>query len=231
MSIVFRNPTKAWTEKGVPKTKYDRARAEWDERIGSARVQARNWRLMALGLLGVAALLAGGLIYQSTKSRVTPYVVRVNTATGVVDGVGLARAAHYAPKKAEIDYFLSQFIQDTRSLPMDPVVAKRHWLTAYRYLAPAAAHQMNAYVNANNPLSKIGQESVNVRIRSVVPVSAHSYQIQWTQTRYSQDGTVLHHFKYTGIFTVAMKPPRTIQGVLTNPLGIYITSFSWSRDV
>jgi len=34
-------------------TPYRRAGQIWDQRIGSARVQARNWRLMALGCLGL----------------------------------------------------------------------------------------------------------------------------------------------------------------------------------
>src|SRR3546814_11614693 len=32
-----------------PETPYQRAGQLWDERIGSARVQAKNWRLMAFG--------------------------------------------------------------------------------------------------------------------------------------------------------------------------------------
>jgi type IV secretory pathway TrbF-like protein len=39
-----------------PETAYQKAAQVWDERIGSARVQAKNWRLMAFGCL----LLSGG---------------------------------------------------------------------------------------------------------------------------------------------------------------------------
>ena len=35
-------------------TPYQKAAQVWDERIGSARVQAHNWRLMALGSLALA---------------------------------------------------------------------------------------------------------------------------------------------------------------------------------
>ena len=34
-----------------PVTPYQKAAQVWDERIGSARVQAKNWRLMAFGCL------------------------------------------------------------------------------------------------------------------------------------------------------------------------------------
>lgn len=228
---VFKSPTKSWTPKELPRTPYDNAKAEWDDRIGSARTQARNWRMAALGLIGVSATLAGGLIYQSSKSMVTPYVVRVDNTTGVVEAIGRAPAEKYKPRKAEIDYFLSNFIQETRGLPTDPVVAKRDWVTAYTYLTPYAAQQMNAYVNANHPMARVGQESINVLVHSVVAVSAQSYQIQWDETHYDQNGTVTATHQYTGIFTIKIEPPHTQQALLINPLGIYITSFSWSRDV
>ena len=43
----------------APETPYQRAGQLWDERIGSARVQARNWRLMAFGCLGLTAASTG----------------------------------------------------------------------------------------------------------------------------------------------------------------------------
>lgn len=35
---------------------YAKAANDWDNRIGNARVQAHNWRLMAFGSLGLAAI-------------------------------------------------------------------------------------------------------------------------------------------------------------------------------
>ena len=50
-----------------PVTAYQKAAQVWDERIGSARVQAKNWRLMAFGSLILSAGLAAGLIWQSSE--------------------------------------------------------------------------------------------------------------------------------------------------------------------
>jgi type IV secretory pathway TrbF-like protein len=57
---------------------YQAAAQVWDERIGSARVQAKNWRLMAFGCLTLALLMAGGLVWRSAQSIVTPYVIEVD---------------------------------------------------------------------------------------------------------------------------------------------------------
>ena len=44
-----------------PETPYQRAAQVWDDRIGSARVQARNWRLAFFGTLALSGGLASGL--------------------------------------------------------------------------------------------------------------------------------------------------------------------------
>ena len=44
------------TKTSQAQTPYLRAKKEWDERIGSAIVQAKNWRLLAL-ITSVLALL------------------------------------------------------------------------------------------------------------------------------------------------------------------------------
>src|SRR5260370_830634 len=64
----------------APATPYQRAEQLWDERIGSARVQAANWRLMAFGALALAAVAMGDDIRARSRSIVTPYVVEVDRA-------------------------------------------------------------------------------------------------------------------------------------------------------
>ena len=54
---MFRRTSTHYGQSPHPETPYQKAGQIWDDRIGSARVQARNWRLMAFGSL----LLSGGL--------------------------------------------------------------------------------------------------------------------------------------------------------------------------
>jgi type IV secretion system protein TrbL len=56
-------------------------RQVWDERIGSARVQAKNWRLMAFGSLALSAGFAAALVWQSARGTVVPWVVQVDKAS------------------------------------------------------------------------------------------------------------------------------------------------------
>jgi len=226
----FNDPTINFKPDEAPETPYQRGKAEWDKRMGSLVIQAKNWRLCALLLSGVTAILAIGLIYQSSKSTVTPYVVEV-TKEGLVQAVGPAAQTNFKPGGPVLEYFLAQWVQRVRSLPLDPVVAKNHWLEAYAYLRQSAANTLNEIAQKEQPLAKLGSETVSVQVRNVVPLSKDTYQVRWEEIRYSKEGATIESKNMTGAFTVELDPPTDETQLSKNPLGLYITQFSWSRDV
>ncbi len=77
-AVMFKRPSVHYGRTPAPVTPYQKAAQVWDERIGSARVQAKNWRLMAFGSLILSAGLASGLVWQSTQGSITPWVVEVD---------------------------------------------------------------------------------------------------------------------------------------------------------
>src|SRR5258707_15736051 len=115
--MLFGRPSVRYGSTPEPETPYQKAAQVWDERIGAARIQARNWRLIAFGNLFLAAGLAGGLIWQAARGTVTPWVVEV-------DKLGQAQAvspaiADYRPTDPQIAWHLARFIENVRSLPAD----------------------------------------------------------------------------------------------------------------
>jgi type IV secretion system protein TrbF len=226
----FNVPAISFKPGEAPVTPYQRAAAEWDSRIGQARVQAKNWRLAALAALALAATLAGGLVFQSAKSTVTPYVVQVN-GDGVVQAVGPARQSNFRPGKPVIEYFIVQFITKVRSIPLDQVVAKNQWLSAYDFLRKGAANTLNEIAVREQPFAKIGQETVAVRVKSVVSLSRDSVQVRWEETSFSKEGVSTGVKGMTGIFNIEIAPPTDERKLRANPLGLFIRQFSWSRDV
>src|SRR5690606_6416348 len=87
--MLFRRAQLRYSQTPVTLTAYQAAAQAWDERIGSARVQARNWRLMAFVCLGLALLMSAALAWHASQAIVTPYVVEVDTA-GQIRAVGEA---------------------------------------------------------------------------------------------------------------------------------------------
>jgi len=224
----FKRPQVRYSDTPEPVTPYQAAAQVWDQRIGSARVQAKNWRVMAFGCLSLALLMAGGLVWRSAQSIVTPYVVEVDSA-GQVRAVGEA-ATPYKPSDAQIAHHLARFVTDVRSLSIDPIVVRQNWLEAYDYTTDRGAATLNDHARANDPFSRIGQESIAVQINSVVRASDSSFQVRWTERRYV-NGEAAGLERWTAVLAIVLQAPRTEERLRRNPLGIYINGLSWSREL
>ncbi|MCG8435562.1 MAG: conjugal transfer protein TrbF, partial [Gammaproteobacteria bacterium] len=180
---MFKRPTQRYQTAPEPVTPYQKAAQVWDERIGAARVQAKNWRFMAFGCLTLAAGLAAAVVWQGTQSRITPYVVEVD-ALGATRAVGPALQP-YQPKDAQIAYHLGRFISNVRSVSIDPIVVRENWLAAYDYATDRASIRLNEYARDNDPFARIGERSISVDVTSVVRASADSFQVKWIERIYS----------------------------------------------
>ncbi len=224
----FRRAGVRYSTTPEPETPYSRAGQVWDERLGSARVQAKNWRMMAFGCLALSAASSLGLIWQAGRSSITPYVVEVDKL-GQVHAVGAAAEA-YHPSDAQIAYHLAQFITNVRSLPLDPVVVRQDWLNAYDFTTDRGAAVLNESARANDPFGKIGKETIAVEVTSVVRASPGSFQVRWIERQY-QEGALVSTDRWTAILAVVLQPPTTEERLRKNPLGIYVNGLNWSREL
>ena len=224
----FKRPQVRYSDTPQPATPYQAAAQVWDQRMGSSLAQAKNWRLMAFGCLILALLMAGGLVWRSAQSLVTPYVVEVDSA-GQVRAVGEA-ASPYQPNDAQMAHHLARFISLVRSLSIDPVVVRQNWLEAYHYTTDRGAATLNDYARANDPFTRVGKESVTVELSSVVRASDNSFQVRWNERRYV-NGTAAGLERWTAVISVVLQPPRSEEKLRRNPLGIYVNGLSWSREL
>jgi type IV secretion system protein VirB5 len=224
----FKRPQVRYADTPQPATPYQAAEQVWDERIGSSRVQAKNWRLMAFGCLSLAVLMAGGLVWRSAQSIVTPYVVEVDKA-GQVRAIGEADTP-YRPIDAQIAYYLAHFITLVRSLSIDPIVVRQNWLDAYDYTTDKGAVVLNDYARTNDPFARVGKESVTVQITSVVRASDSSFNVRWTEQHFA-NGAPTGTERWNAVISIVLQTPRTEQRLRKNPLGIYVNGLSWSREL
>ncbi|MBH9317136.1 conjugal transfer protein TrbF [Pseudomonas aeruginosa] len=224
----FKRPWVRYAETPQPATPYQAAAQAWDERIGSARMRAKNWRLMAFGCLALALLMAGGLVWRSAQSIVTPYVVEVDR-TGQVRAVGEV-ATPYRPADAQVAYHLARFVTLVRSLSIDPIVVRQNWLEAYDYTTDRGAAALNDYARTNDPFVRVGKESVTVQVSSGVRASDASFNVRWTERRFVH-GAPAGTERWNAVISTVLQTPRTEQRLRKNPLGIYVNGLSWSREL
>ena len=225
---MFRRPTIRYGTMPEPVTPYQRAAQVWDDRIGSARVQARNWRLAFFGCLALSGGLAAGLVWQSARGTVIPWVVEVDKL-GEAQAVAPAEAG-YRPTDPQIAFHLARFVEHVRSLPADPIVLRQNWLEAYDFATDKGAAALNDYARKNDPFAQVGKVQVAVDVSSVIRASPDSFRVAWVERRY-QDGALIGTSHWSAILTASIRPPRSADDLRKNPLGIFVDAFNWSKEL
>ena len=225
---MFKRPSVRYGRTPKPETPYQKAAQVWDERIGSARVQAKNWRLMAFGSLLLSSGLAFALVWQSLRGTVTPWVVQV-------DRLGQAQAVapadgNYQPTDPQIAFHLARFIEDVRGLPADAIVLRQDWLRAYDFTTDRGAAALNDFARHNDPFANLGKLQISVEVSSVIRASPGSFRVAWIQRTY-ENGSLSATERWTAILTIVIEPPRDADRLRKNPLGVYVNAINWSKEM
>ena len=213
-----------------PLNPYARAAKNWDDRIGSSRVQARNWRLIAFAAMLLALISTGGAVILAVKKQVMTYVVEVDKA-GMPGRITLV-SEPYRPDLAQVGYFVGEVVRLVRDRPLDPVVMRDQWTRAYQFLAGQAVNAMNDYAAADSGLRSLPGEGATARtveIGSVLQKSEATFQVRWVETTYS-GGIRRKSEEYTGLFQIKIIRPRDESDTFKNPIGVYVTNFTWGRE-
>jgi len=208
---------------------YLAARREWDERYGHLIGRERNWRLMAM-LSGFVALLAvAGIICLSTRSRVVPFVI-------AVDSLGRTVAAGTAEQASPFDDRLKRaalfnWVEDLRTVTTDGIAQRKAIDRVYAHIASGGQAQafISEFYRADPPQKRAASETVSVEIRSVLPTSDRTFEVEWLETTRDLYGTVKSQDHWKAIFTVAINPPSEERLARINPLGIYVTNANWGK--
>jgi len=212
-----------------PFNPYVAARREWDERYGEIITRARNWRFIAI-LSAMATLVAVvGIVVLSARSKVVPFVV-------AIDSLGRTLAAGPAEVTTTKDEKLKKavlfaWIEELRLVTTDPFAQRKAIDHVYAHLAMGSEAQ--AFVTAfyrGEPPQKRGQtQTVSIDVKSVLPNSNRTYEIEWIETTHDLNGGILSTDHWKGSFTIALNPPTEERLMRVNPLGIYVTDAAWTK--
>jgi type IV secretion system protein VirB5 len=230
MKLLHRHDSAEHAEPEVQSPYLD-AQKVWLERYGSHISSAYNWRLLAM--LEAVALVAAivGLLFVAGQNRFVPYVVQV-------DRIGMPLAVRPAEQASPVDQRvvraeIANFIVNARSVVTDRVVEKSYLDAVYAAVAPGAAAKgyLDSYYPGNSPFDRALKTTVEVSIVAILPISAQTYEVQWTETVRDLTGKIVDTQHWDGSVGVAITPPTDEATILRNPLGLYVTTLNWVRKI
>ncbi len=85
--------------------------------------------------------------------------------------------ADFRPTDPQVAWHLARFIEQTRSIPADPIIVRQNWLRAYEWTTDRGAAALNDYARANDPFTKVGKQQIAVEVSSVIRASPDSFRV------------------------------------------------------
>ena len=221
--------TKASAADSSPFNPYVAARREWDERYGDLITRAKNWRFIAM-LSAIATVVAvAGIVVLSARTKVVPFVVAIDSLGRTV-AAGPAEATTTTDEKLKKAVLFS-WIEDLRLVTTDPFAQRKAIDQVYAHLAMGSEAQafVTAFYRADPPQKRGQTETVSIDVKSVLPNSTRTYEIEWIETTHDLNGGVLATDHWKGSFSIVLNPPTEELLMRVNPLGIYVTDAAWTK--
>lgn len=215
-----------------PESPYMAARREWNERYSDHIAAANNWRLAALGSLGVSLILAGGLVWVSGQQKVVPYYVETNKYGEITR---VARADQIGkPTEKQIKAGLRQWITGARTVYVDSRAEEQIISTTYAMTFPdsPAYSALTEYHRAQDPYQRAQKETVEVLWHGASLIGGDTWQIEWTETIRSRAGKQINEpITYVATVKTEVATPTEEATLMMNPFGIYVQQFSWTERI
>jgi len=208
---------------------YLAARREWDERYGEFITRAKNWRTMAVISAMVALIATGGMLWQSARSRVIPFVVLVDSL-GRPIASGLAEQASVGDDRLR-RAVIQDWIDNVRMVTTDGIAQRRAINRVYAYIASGTNAQafISDFYRNDPPFKRAQTGTVSVEVKSVLPTSDRTFEVDWIETTRDLFGGVKSTDHWKGSFTIALNAPTEERQARINPLSLYVTAASWAK--
>jgi type IV secretory pathway TrbF-like protein len=205
---------------------YQKAKKVWDQRIGSALLQAYNWRVLAFSSMLVSLCSIAGNIYLGSQKKVIPYIVEIR-ANGESSVLGTAESLQSKTKDRAIAYFLSRFVLLAREIPADAVLIRNNMNKLFQLVTMQGKGLLAEKFKEINLLDEFKEKNRALEIASVLGISKDTFQIDWFEAEYDKQGQKIAEHPMRGTFKVAFLEPSD-QQIKENPLGIFVDYFSWT---
>lgn len=235
MKFIKKNPDPGMAKDPIDNP-YLTARRTWNEHVGSVVSSRQIWQVIGILSLLIALASVGGIIHISSQSKFIPYVIEVDKH-GQTVAVGPMTSSSVADPRV-IHASVADYIISARMVTPDVALQRKSVFRVYSMLSPndAATAKMNEWLNGtpdSSPFKRATKEMVSIEIKSVLPQSPDTWQIDWIETTRDRQGILkgkpMNMRALVNVYTAAPTSQTTDDQLRNNPLGIYVRDFSWSN--
>jgi len=203
-------------------------RAEMDRMFGDLALTRRQWMITALIAMTTSIVLAIGMVTLTLTNRNAPWIVEVDQL-GEIRMAGLAADVEI-PEQARVAT-LHRLIINMRQIPGSPHIMAAQHKTVLAHLANEArvtfTRDLQTSAETLSQMLNERQQRYVSGIQSVLPFPGDPdlYRVTWTE---EYEGRRTEQVSYEGFFKIQESNIPTNELALLNPLGLFITEYTFS---
>ena len=185
------------------------------------------FRILTVMLSIICLLLIVAIVIIAGYPKSQGYVIEIaadGSATMNPDAVTLLQ--DWTPAEETKRHFLGEFIRELRSVSSDPQIVQANIDRLYNRVTGNAADQVTDYIRETDPRNRLKNETVTIKIASILPLSDQTYQIDFRETVWTKSLRIKSDTHYRCIASFEIYTPRTNKQALYNPIGLYVTEFA-----
>ena len=207
---------------------YFKEAASWDhDRISSLQKSKRAAWLVAGAASALALLLGLGLLLLIPLKSVEPYVVRVDSTTGIVDQVVKLRDARESYDEVMTKFFLRRVV--TLRETYTRAQLQSNYDQSVLFTAPAARPALKAdfsFDNPNGPYKRYGEQgTASLQILNISFVARNVAQVRYVRTERKAGGVEVQSRWVATIEFRFVSQPASEDARGVNPLGFQVTNY------
>lgn len=182
---------------------------------------AMTWRVVSI-ILGTMLLFSFfAFVSVAKNTKVIPYVIQV-------DQHGYSIPIQPI-EQSDIDNRIivaqiGQFINNARIRVLNHNAQIQFAKQSYRCIGEdsKAFKKLTDYYKEEIPTS--AKNAIEIQLQSIVPISGNLYNAEWREMSTSANVKRVTKY-YKGIFQIEISPPKQIENIIANPLGVFIEDF------
>ncbi len=187
-----------------------------------------NWRraffICAITLLFVTS----AFIVRSFQAKYVPYLVSVDD----FDQITILGSAEQLSRNDQrlVRAELYKWLRDMRSVYGDEQLLIEQLTGAFSMLSSDVAARMNDYYSQqeNDPRLLVRNMRRTIEVSQILQTDEQgTWRLQWVETTMPVRGSSSQTQTWEAYIKIQNQPPTTSEGILQNPLGIYITELNW----
>ena len=217
---------------------YLSARRTWNSIIQAQIASRRSWEMVAILCLLVTLASVGGIAYVGSQSKFVPFLYHIDSH-GRATAVGPVELASQADPRV-LAAAIGDFIAHARLVTVDAALQRKAVYQVYAMLSEQdpATGKMNQWMNGtedSNPFTRAEKETVTVDISTVLPQTADTWEVTWTEAVWNRKGEAngppVAMRALVTVYRAEPSPTTTEDELRRNPLSLYVRDFSWSKHL